>query len=236
MSSYSLKITLPNNVTSISSEVFYNCNSLLSITIPNGVRSIGFSAFYKCSSLSSVVLSNSLISISYSMFLGCKNLIDIIIPNSVSSISDSAFNGCSSLRNIIIPNSVTNIGMSAFSNCINLINLTIPFIGNAFKNPSNTHFGYIFGALSYSNNSSYIPTSLKTVTITCANSIGSFAFYDCNTIANIIIPNSVTSIGEAAFQNWNSSQTIYIQGYSFAPLSWENNWDNGCLAVITWES
>lgn len=47
-------IIIPDNVTSIEKQTFYNCNSLTSITIPQAVASIGESAFYWCTKLKNV--------------------------------------------------------------------------------------------------------------------------------------------------------------------------------------
>ena len=47
-------ITIPNSVTIINSNAFYNCTGLTSITIPNGVTSIGGRAFDGCGSLTSI--------------------------------------------------------------------------------------------------------------------------------------------------------------------------------------
>ncbi|MBQ8636822.1 MAG: leucine-rich repeat domain-containing protein, partial [Clostridia bacterium] len=74
---------------------------------------------------------------------------------------------------------------------------TIPFVGGTKY--SNTYFGYIFGAGSYSYNNNYVPTSLKEATITSGENISSYAFYNCSSLTSITIPDSVTSIGDSAF-------------------------------------
>ena len=51
----------------------------------------------------------------------------------------------------------------------------------------------------------------------------------------IRIPKSVEYIGEAAFYGWTSEQTIYIEGRSEAPDSWDPNWNEDCDATIIWE-
>ena len=150
-------------------------------------------------------------------FLGCDVLESIIIPNSVTSIGSSTFEGCSSLTSITIPNSVTSIGKSAFSGCSSLTSITIPFVGNTLNGTSNTHFGYIFGASSYSSNSSYVPSSLKEVIITGGTSIGNYAFYKCSSLTNVIIPDDIEYIGVACFENctnliFNEYKNAYYLG------------------------
>ena len=88
---------IPDSVTSIGNNAFYNCDSLTSVEIPDSVTSIGNNAFYSCDSLTSVE-----------------------IPDSVTSIGDGAFAYCASLTSIVIPNSVTSIGNSAFYRSYNL--------------------------------------------------------------------------------------------------------------------
>ncbi len=56
-------IILPNVLTSIGSEAFYDCTNLTSVTIPNSVTSIGQLAFSGCTSLTSVTIPNSVTSI-----------------------------------------------------------------------------------------------------------------------------------------------------------------------------
>ena len=203
-------ITIPDSVTSIRSTAFQRCSNLASITIPDSVTYIAYHVFYDCSSLTSITIPDSVELIESYAFYGCSSLTNITIPDRVWSIGNYAFDGCSGLTNITIPDSVTRIGMGAFKGCSNLTSLTIPFVGNVKDGTSNTHFGYIFGASSYSENSKYIPSTLKTVAITGETRLGDYAFFGCSGLTSITIPDSVTGIGEYAFYYCRGLTSITI--------------------------
>jgi hypothetical protein len=111
------KYTIPDIVTSIGSNAFYDCDALKSIVIPDSVTSIGDGAFHSCSGLTSVTIGNSVTSIGDIAFYGCTGLTSIVIPDSVTEIGISAFYGCSNLTNVIIGSEVNKIGQYAFANC-----------------------------------------------------------------------------------------------------------------------
>ena len=203
-------IEIPDSVTTIGGAAFRDCDGLTSIEIPDSVTTIGGSAFYNCDGLTSIEIPDSVTSIGNSAFEGCNSLTSIEIPDSVTSIGNSAFEGCNSLTSIEIPDGVTTIGSYAFYGCSSLTEISLPFIGAAKGGTSNTNFGYIFGASSYSYNDDYIPASLKMVIITSASSIGSFAFDNCSSLTSVVIGDSVTTIGSSAFSNCDGLTSIEI--------------------------
>ena len=187
--------------------LYLNGELVTNLVIPDSVTSIGSYAFY-----------------------GCSGLTSITIPDSVISIGDEAFSGCSGIDSITIPDSVTSIGSGTFSGCSGLEEMTIPFVGRSRKTASDTYqypFGYFFGTGSYEGGTAttqyyygysttsktddtyYIPTSLKKVTVTGGNILYG-AFYNCFNFTSVTIGNSVTSIGESAFYGCSGLEEITI--------------------------
>ena len=233
-------IIIPDSVTSIGDYAFYGCSGLTSITIPDSVTSIGYEAFSRCSGLTSVTIGIGVTSIGNSAFSGCSGLTSVTIGNGVTSIGERAFSDCSSLTSITIGDSVKRIGNYAFKGCSSLESITIPFVGaKAGVTSSDTYqypFGYIFGTLSYTggvaiwqnyyggstssttSNTYYIPSSLKSVTVTGGNILHG-AFSGCSGLTSITIPDSVTSIGGSAFDGCTGLTSITIPD-SVTSIDW----------------
>ena len=128
--------------------------------IPNSVTSIGSNAFYECSGLTSVSISNSVTSINYMTFLGCKGLTSVTIPSSVTSICEKAFYRCDGLSFLTIPSSVTTIGQNAFERCSGLSSL-VSLIDSPFKITGKNSSDRTFPLDVFNNVTLYVPVALK---------------------------------------------------------------------------
>lgn len=95
-------IEIPNSVTSVWGNAFFNCTGLTSFAIPNSTTRIGGEAFSNCTSLTSVTIGNSVTSIGSGAFGGCTGLASMTIPDSVTSIGESAFSRCTGLTSVTL--------------------------------------------------------------------------------------------------------------------------------------
>uniref|UniRef100_UPI0040478C8A leucine-rich repeat domain-containing protein n=1 Tax=Limnohabitans sp. TaxID=1907725 RepID=UPI0040478C8A len=236
-------ITIPDSVTSIGQRVFSYCTSLTSVTIPESVTSIGYAAFQSCTNLTSITVdadNSNYSSVDSVLFNKLQTLLmeypagildnSYTIPNGVTSIVDYAFYNCSNLTSITIPDSVTSIGIYAFSDCSNLTSITIPdsvtSIGQrVFYNcTSLTSITVDAGNLNYSSSDGVLFNKIQTLLVQypagildnsytipdSVTSIGDMAFQSCTSLTSITIPDSVTSIGYAAFTTCRSLASVTI--------------------------
>ncbi len=192
---------IPNSVTSIGYRAFFACESLTNVTIPNGVTNIGDDAFCGCKSLTSVIIPNGVTNIGEGSFDACTSLTNITIPNSVKSIGYQAFYGCKNLTNITIPSSVISMGDYAFENCYftpnNYVNNSACKDTGATIVDSDVDGFCVKDNVLVNMRSNY---AVGEVTIpNGVTSIGDYAFYGCESLASITIPDSVTNIGSAFF-------------------------------------
>ena len=217
-------VTIGSNVTSIGQSAFSDCTGLASVTIGSNVTSIGDYAFSYCTGLTSVTVPDSVTSIGGSAFSGCTGLTSVEIPNSVTSIGDEAFSGCTGLTSVTIGNSVTSIGGSAFYNCTGLTSVTI---GNSVTSIGDRAFynctgltEIIYNAKAAADlkwdsssvfyNAGTSAVDLRVVIGDGVEKIPAYLFVFCKGLTNIVIPDSVTRIGDDAFFACHNIEKVHI--------------------------
>lgn len=126
----------------------------------------------------------------------------------VRKIDQEAFLNNETLTQLTVPNTIKTIGNSAFKGCNNLESITLPFVGQGVL--ENSYFGYIFGASTYTEQDEVVPQSLKSVILTGGSYIRNNAFYDCENLVSVTIPETVTAIGDSAFYGCSKLQSIVI--------------------------
>lgn len=210
-------ITFSNigNITSIQSLAFLGTgvngafvNSILNQFISS---QLGTNLFQNCLNVTSVTIPSSITSLPDNFFDGCANLTSVTFADisTITAIGSSAFSGTNVSStfaiNLLTTPTITFSG-SPFQNCL-FTEISIPAaltlnIDYLFFNCDNlTSVTIESGVTAITGNMFRECNQLSSVTFAEPNTsfviIGSAAFYVCN-LSTITIPQSVTSLGDAA--------------------------------------
>ena len=198
-------------VKNIKSGAFNGCE-ITSITIGKNLSEIGPSAFFNCDDLNEIKLSDE--NDEYVYVDGCLirrsdntlvlGLASAVIPETVVSIGDYAFAYRKNLSEIAIPSSVTAIGSYAFADCENLktieVSESVKSIQSCvFKSCVSLTKATWRTLVSVPDSVFEGCSALTDVKLSNVTKIGERAFSGCIGLKEIILPQSLTEIGEYAF-------------------------------------
>lgn len=274
---YNLKdLVLPESLTEIGDSAFYRCERLNKIIIPEKVKRIGDSAFSYCDNLQFLCLPQGLSEIGASAFSNC-DLKNIIIPQSVSKIDGSIFYNTNSVKIYCQAQSkpdgwdndwlsgktydltwgfsdfgITEDGFLWIEKDDDMRILDYSGSSSNLIIPAKVNGKYF---TSIADEAFYDRLDIKSLDFDAdskLHTIGEKAFYYCNNLTNVTLPNSLATIKNYAFNRCRFSQIIIplsvteIQGYAFSsnsnldyiyceasqkPDNWASNWYSGYVSV-----
>ena len=219
-------IELPDSVISIGAWAFCGCEALASVVIPKSVAIIGSGVFDNCNALKTLYIDNDYV-VSTLSFSSIPSLEAIVLGDDVTNIKAHIFENLTNLKYVTIPETVLRIGSYAFAGCTNLESVEIPdnVINIGFRAFYNT--GYYNDNENWENGVLYMNNHLIEATSSVpetyeikagTKTISSQAFYECNRLSSVAIPDTVVSIGSFVFKN----TPLYNNA---------DNWENGVLYI-----
>lgn len=134
------------------------------------------------------------------LLYGISNVVEVIIPNNITSLPNNVFRGCINLEKVVLPNGISSIGDQFCRGCGNLVELNLP------DGLENIGIYFLYGCGLDEVIFPYGVSTIKTRALQSSNvsnvvipksvtSIGNYAFQSCQNLSYIEIPNSVESIG-----------------------------------------
>ena len=178
-------ITLPENVTTISDDMFKRCGLLTDVKTTSSIQTIGQEAFF-CDgqSVGKTVAP-------WSSFVGTN--LDL---SGVTTIGQSAFNSCSSLKSVIRLDSIRNLGERAFGDCssVQVVDMSkagnsITFASNAFTQLGNDSVIYV--ASNLDSLAGIYSRDMTALAVTNGGTFSDSATFTVGTLATPVKDNSV---------------------------------------------
>ena len=209
-------LLVPASVTYWEDGVFSGCTSLKSLELKSGLQVIGMQAFFLCYSLQSVRIPGSVKTIGQMAFLWCPMLKDVVLTEGLDSIGNLAFALCDSLTSVTIPATLKNIGFLPFyaSPCTMNFKPGNPYLTFAENVLYNSQQTKLILCMPEKSGVFSLPATVDTIEpyalAGCVQltkielppglkAISENAFIACEGLENLLLPDSVSSIGTAAF-------------------------------------
>lgn len=229
-------VSMPECITSIGQYACNECGSLETVVLPTNLDDFsGWCIFRNCRNLKNIAIPENVTEIPNGTFKGCKSLRAVKIPSGVTAIPSSCFRECSSLESVTIPEGVTTIEDEAFQSC-NLKALTLPeslekIKVNAFVNNCSLKSVNIPAKVKKIEAQAFASCGLTDLVIQeGVQTIDNYAF-NSNSLQNLTLPSTITSIGNNAFLYNSNLQSITCNAAT-PPTLGDNAFSSGITPSI----
>lgn len=202
-------------VTTISDGAFHTLENLTTVMIPNSVTTIEEDAFYHCKNLTSVTIPSSVTSIGKTAFNEC-GITSIVIPKSLKHLEEMTFYKCPQLKSVTFKSSDIEVDKDAFWECENFKELIYAEgctkIFAVIGTGGLTHVVLPSTATSIEKGA-FAGEDITSIVIPASvTHIGDEAFSECESLKAVTMPNSVISIGKQAFYGCKALVSVSVSG------------------------
>ena len=203
-----------NEVASVSNYCFYNCNALATVSLYKRIGSFPIGCFENDGNLNTIIVGTSaLTSIGRDCFAGsalanfygirgsaedsASDVCDLSDAVNLSAIGDHAFLGCQ-MQTLKLPKTetFTTVGRGAFSGCSSLQILS------GFGHVEELADRCFFKCSSLAD--------INDVLSHATGTIGAYCFAGCRSLGHVVIPSTVSALGEGCF---NCSSNDWLDTY-----------------------
>ncbi|MCR5472650.1 MAG: leucine-rich repeat domain-containing protein [Prevotella sp.] len=227
---------LGDKVKNIPDGMCYNCTKLTSVSIPSSVESIGKETFAYCEELKTVTLNEGVKKIGQEAFSGCRQLSDMTMASTIEEIGKEAFGAVPYVDNIAAEGGVKYIGKVAYilvkgTTSVNIkegtVSIAESFAGGGQYLGSHEWWGQsdltsitLPSTLRNLGPGCFVASKISSITLPDnLEVIGNGAFYDCEKLRRITIPEGIKYIGAQSFGGRCGVVRVYYNAIDAKPWS-----------------
>ncbi len=222
-----ISVTIPDTVQTIDKSSFHNCASMMKLNLGNGVATIGKNAFENCNSLGTVTLPDSLTKLDERAFYNCNSLETVNIGSGLDDFNLYAFQHCRLLKNINVSEENTEYssidGVLFDKDKMTLMYYPIGRTDKEYVIPDDTVFVYTeafwIGGENRGENTDCLANLESVICPNTLQTIGKAAFYQLTSLKTIRLGKNIKTIQTNAFYGCSALTDIYYEG---SETDWKN--------------
>lgn len=165
---------------------------------------VGIASHTFTSGVGTITFKGTLTTIKSNAFDHCAGLTSVVLPDALTTIEKSAFALCADLESISIPRSVTSIATDAISYCTGLLEIVVDPDNSVYDSRNDCN------AIIRKSDNALILGCKNTIIPNGVTSIGEAAFWGAIGLTSINIPEGVVSIGKTAFQSCSGLTSVQL--------------------------
>ena len=195
------QISFPSTMSEIGDFAFARCMGIRQITLPKSIKTLGSCIFDSCSGLTEAVVEDGIQKIGAFIFRNCESIESLTIPFDVlPSYSKLDQNPDAVRTHAIIAAYVQSPNIDTSKRTA----VDIPPWLGLYSDPNGN-----------STSIACYPTSLKKITVTSGTEILRDTFYGMDFLEEVILPDTIQTIGKSAFKNCTNLNKLSFDGKLF---------------------